>query len=133
MAIHNKLGEEGERIARQLLEKKGYRILETNWKYNRWEIDIIARRYDFISIVEVKTRSTNRFGYPESFVGKKKMQNLINATDEYLRQKGLEHLGVRFEIVALTKTPDGFEAEHIEEAFNSVDAFGWSPSDSYDY
>lgn len=133
MAKHNKLGAEGERIACQYLERKGYKILATNWRHEHLEIDIIAQRYDFISIIEVKTRSTNRFGYPESFVGKKKMQNLINATDEYLRQKGLEHVGVRFEIVALTKTLDGFEVEHIEEAFNSTHAFGASPSDDYGY
>lgn len=132
MAKHNKLGQRGEEIAKKYLEDKGYTILETNWRYGHWEIDIIAKRYDFLSIVEVKTRSTNYFGYPESFVGRKKMQNLINATDEYMRQKGMTTLGVRFEIVAITVSDNGFEVEHIEEAFNPTDTLDLSSSyDSY--
>ncbi|KGN82657.1 hypothetical protein HW49_01215 [Porphyromonadaceae bacterium COT-184 OH4590] len=130
MAAHNELGKHGENIAVQFLIDKGYNILEINWKYGRWEIDIIAQKYDFLSIIEVKTRSTNYFGFPESFVTKKKMQNLVNATDEYLKQKNLSEKGIRFEIVAITKTQKGFDIEHIEEAFNSTHAFGVSPFDN---
>lgn len=130
MAAHNELGKDGENIAVQFLINKGYDILEINWQCDRLEIDIIARKYDFLSIVEVKTRSTNYFGFPESFVTKKKMQNLVNAADEYLKQKNLSDMGIRFEIIAITKTPKGFEIEHIEEAFNSTHAFGVTPYDN---
>ncbi len=123
----NTLGQEGEAFAVGYLENKGYRILVKNWRYRHLEVDIIAQKYDFISIVEVKTRSTNYFGFPESFVDRKKMQNLVQAADSYLQQNGLTDIGVRFEVIALTKTPDGFEVEHIEEAFNSTHAFGVSP------
>ena len=121
----NTLGQEGEAFAVGYLENKGYRILAKNWRYRHLEVDIIAQKYDFISIVEVKTRSTNYFA--ESFVDRKKMQNLVQAADSYLQQNGLTDTGVRFEVIALTKTPDGFEVEHIEEAFNSTHAFGVSP------
>lgn len=123
----NTLGQEGEAFAVGYLENKGYRILAKNWRYRHLEVDIIAQKYDFISIVEVKTRSTNYFGFPESFVNRKKMQNLVQAADSYLQQNGLTDIGVRFEVIALTKTSDGFEVEHIEEAFNSTHAFGVSP------
>ena len=111
---NNTLGQEGEAFAVGYLENKGYRILAKNWRYRHLEVDIIAQKYDFISIVEVKTRSTNYFGFPE-------------AADSYLQQNELTDTGVRFEVIALTKTPDGFEVEHIEEAFNSTHAFGVSP------
>lgn len=124
MAKHNILGDKGEDFACRYLEGKGFEILCRNWRHKRLEVDIIAKREDFLVVVEVKTRSSNAFGYPESFVDRQKMQNLINAAAEYMRQNGLE-CGVRFDVVALTKRASGFEVEHFEDAFNSTHAFDW--------
>ncbi|PID94988.1 MAG: endonuclease [Bacteroidales bacterium] len=128
MAEHNNLGSEGELEAARYLQTKGYDILETNWRYKRLEIDIIAYKSGLLVVVEVKTRATNRFGYPESFVTPQKMRHLITATDEYIRLTNKEDIGVRFDIIALTKNSTKFEVEHIEDAFNSIHAFGVSPS-----
>jgi len=123
MATNNKLGKQGEEIAKQYLIDKGYRILETNWKSGKYEIDIIAQKYDFLSIIEVKTRTNIDFGFPESFVTQKKMQNLIYAANNYLEQKHLD-LGLRFEVIALIKIANQFQIEHFDEAFRPDTAFG---------
>ena len=123
MATNNKLGKQGEEIAKQYLIDKGYRILETNWKSGKYEIDIIAQKYDFLSIIEVKTRTNIDFGFPESFVTQKKMQNLIYAANNYLEQKNLD-LGLRFEVIALIKIANQFQIEHFDEAFRPDTAFG---------
>jgi putative endonuclease len=125
MATHNELGKQGEEIATQYLIKKGYKVLETNWKSGKYEIDIIAQKCDFLSIIEVKTRSNIDFGFPESFVNQKKMQNLIYAAHQYINDKGLD-IGIRYEVIALTKTGSNFQVEHFEEAFDSNMAFGVS-------
>ena len=53
MAQHNQLGKEGELLARQMLEEKGYKILETNWRHDKDEIDIVAMDGEELVIVEV--------------------------------------------------------------------------------
>jgi putative endonuclease len=60
MASHNKLGIEGETISEQFLQKKGFKILNTNWRHLRYEVDIIALDKDFLVFIEVKTRSSMR-------------------------------------------------------------------------
>jgi putative endonuclease len=123
MAEHNELGKQGEAFAKQYLLDKGYKIIETNWRSGHLEIDIIARKYDFISIIEVKTRASNDFGFPEEFVDKKKMKHLIKAAEKYVLKNNIEQ-GVRFEIIALTKSANGFETEHFEEAFDPASISG---------
>ena len=123
MAAHNELGKQGEAFARQYLIDKGYRILETNWRSGHWEIDIIAQKDDFLSIIEVKTRATNDFGYPEEFIDKRKMENLLKAAEDYIQQSN-EWQGVRFEVIALTQNGDTFDVEHFEDAFDAASITG---------
>ena len=123
MAFRNELGKQGEEVAKQYLIDKGYKILETNWKSGKYEIDIIAQKYDFLSIVEVKTRTNIDFGFPESFVTNRKMRNLVYAANNYLKYKRLD-LGLRFEVIALIRIADRFQIEHFEEAFRPDHAFG---------
>ena len=65
MAHHNKLGEEGELIAFMFLQKEGFYILKTNWRYQKSEVDIIAQKDNFLVFIEVKTRGSKKFGKPE--------------------------------------------------------------------
>jgi len=77
MAEHNITGQKGEQMAAEFLEKNGYKILETNWRFMNLEADIIAEKSKILVIAEVKTRKSNYFGEPESFVTKQKQKNLI--------------------------------------------------------
>ena len=85
MAYHNELGKEGEALAVAHLESRGYEILERNFRYDRAEIDIIARlKQGEVVVVEVKTRNSSAFGDPQQFVYKSKIRQLVKAADGYL-------------------------------------------------
>jgi putative endonuclease len=116
MAEHNDLGKLGEELAVEFLQKNGYAILETNWTFQKAEIDIIAQKENHLAVVEVKTRSSIDLGLPQDFVNPKKMQLLVKAANEYVVQNDLD-VNVRFDIIAIHKEKNNFVIEHIEEAF----------------
>lgn len=116
MAEHNDLGKLGEELAEEYLKKHGYTIRESNWVYQKAEIDIIAQKGNLLAIVEVKTRSTLDFGQPQDFVKPKKVQLLVKAVNEYIIQNDLD-VEVRFDIIAVYKNNKDFETEHLEDAF----------------
>lgn len=116
MALHNDLGKAAENLATDFLRENGYEILERNWNYRKFEIDIIAKILDITAIVEVKSRSTLQFGKPESFVNKAKMMHLIHAVNAYsLTQK--YPLNFRFDIISVYWKKDGYELSHLTDAF----------------
>lgn len=84
MASHNELGRSGEELAAAWLAARGYDILHRNWRHFQYEIDIIARKKQKLHFIEVKTRKSSRYGYPEESVTKKKFRYLKLAADEYL-------------------------------------------------
>jgi putative endonuclease len=116
MAIHNELGKQGEKIAAEFLLKNGYQILETNWRFKKAEVDIIATLNGVLAVVEVKTRTNSYFGNPQDFVNQKKIKLLVNAIDEYVVSKDLD-VDVRFDIIAILKNKNNFKIEHLEDAF----------------
>jgi len=116
MAEHNELGKLGEELAQDYLKQNGYTILETNWTFQKAEIDIIAQKEAVLAIVEVKTRSSIEFGLPQDFVKPKKISLLVKAVNEYVITNDLE-VSVRFDIIAIYKEEGDFKVEHIEDAF----------------
>lgn len=116
MAKHNELGELGEDLAVEELEKNGYEIVERNWRYKKAEIDIIARKNEFLAIVEVKTRSSDYMGNPQDFVSPKKIKLLVEAVNEYVVSKDLD-VEVRFDIIAIIINQNKLTLEHLEDAF----------------
>ena len=84
MAHHNTTGKLGEQMAVEYLLQKGFVILHQNWRHSYWEVDVIASLNETLHFIEVKTRRTKKFGYPEDDVTKKKVTNLINASEEFL-------------------------------------------------
>lgn len=116
MAQHNELGKLGEKLAVGFLKDAGYMILETNWVFEKAEIDIIARRENVLAAVEVKTRSEIGFGLPQDFVDRKKIRLLVKAIDAYVISRDLE-VDVRFDIIGIHKTGAGFDIVHLPDAF----------------
>jgi len=116
MAEHNELGKLGEELAVEFLQKNGYAILETNWTFQKAEIDIIAQKENILAIVEVKTRSSLDFGLPQDFVKPKKIQLLVKAVNEYVISNNLD-IEVRFDIIAVHKEGKSFAIEHLIDAF----------------
>ena len=116
MAEHNELGKLGEELAQDFLVKNGYTLLETNFEFQKAEIDIIAQKDNILAIVEVKTRTSIDFGLPQDFVKPKKIQLLVKAVNEYVITKDMD-VDVRFDIIAIHKAGKEFVIDHIEDAF----------------
>ncbi len=116
MAEHNELGKQGEELAVDFLQKNGYEILETNWTFQKAEVDIIAKIGNTLAIIEVKTRSSTDFGLPQDFVKPKKIQLLVKAVNEFVQSKDYD-VEVRFDIIAIHKNGNEFIIEHLEDAF----------------
>ena len=116
MAEHYELGKTGEQLAVNYLIGKGYKIVERNWRFQKAEIDIIARKAETLISVEVKTRSTKNFGNPQDFVNPKKIKLMVSAMNEYILNKDLD-IELRFDIIAITKDKSSFDIEHFKDAF----------------
>lgn len=116
MAEHNELGKKGETLAVDYLRKNGYLILERNYRFDKAEVDIIAKKEATLHIVEVKTRSTADFGDPQDFVKPKQIKQLVKAVDAYINTKALD-VEVQFDIIAIIKTQQQYKIEHIQDAF----------------
>lgn len=118
MAEHNKLGAAGEEIATKYLEEKGYKILARNYRYQRAEVDIIAQKNLVLVFAEVKTRGTNKHGFPEEFVNARKIELFLLAAEEYIYQNNWPH-DIRFDILSVSVSFNGkFQVHHIEDAFH---------------
>jgi len=117
MAQSKDIGKRGEDEAAGFLQGKGYEILERNYRFRRNEVDIIAMRDNTLVFVEVKMRSTNLFGYPESFVSDEQFQRILQVADEYQHQNNWEG-NIRFDIVSIEKKRSGLEITHFEDAFH---------------
>ncbi|TXI33902.1 MAG: hypothetical protein E6Q58_02150 [Niabella sp.] len=105
MATHNEVGKNGEALAAGYLEKIGYTIVCQNWRFAHYEIDIIATKGKKLHFIEVKTRSTDKYGYPEESVTKKKFNFIKNAADEYLH-KHPGHKWIQYDILSITLKKD---------------------------
>jgi len=95
-------GRRGERQAADFLREHGYQIIETNYRWQGGEIDLIARDGNYLVFVEVKARASEAFGAPEEAITPTKRRRLIRTAKKYL----LEHptpLDVRFDVVALCR------------------------------
>ncbi len=116
MAEHNALGKKGENIAIDFLIKKGYNILEKNYRYLKSEIDVITIKEDTIVVIEVKTRSSSSFGNPQDFLKPKQIESLVKAINHYIIEKDLDN-EIRFDIIAILISKSGVHIEHLENAF----------------
>ncbi len=113
------IGSLGESIAVNLLQQKGYSIVERNLKVNAKEIDIVAANKDFIVFCEVKTRTSLFGGYPEECVTQEKKRNICFAANCYIKGRH-ETREPRFDVIGILLHPETHEIlklNHIEGAF----------------
>ena len=111
-----KRGAEGEDLAQNFLKQKGFKVLERNYRYKRSEIDLIVCRDNWLVFVEVKTRTSTAFGYPEEFVDYHKKKMIFDGALHYMYEKDWQG-NVRYDIVSINLTRGGPEIHHIEDAF----------------
>ncbi len=112
------LGKKGEEVAVQFLKKKGYRIIERNYTCRLGEMDVIAKEKDTFAFIEVKTRTTTTFGPPQLAVDLSKQNQLSKVALHFLKEKRLEDVKARFDVVAILFGPKGEEIELIKDAFD---------------
>jgi putative endonuclease len=101
MAHHNTTGKIGEDMAIKYLVDKSYVIIDRNWRHRNWEVDVIASKGNRLHFIEVKTRRTNTFGYPEDDVSKRKIRYLMGAAEEFLLINPQWKL-IQFDILSIT-------------------------------
>lgn len=117
MTKQKELGDKGEEIAREYLLTNGYTILEENWHFHHYEIDLIAKDGDELVIVEVKSRTGYHFEHPSEAVNPRKMRFLIEAAEAYIFKTN-SRSDTRFDIIAIIFQDQSFELEHYKDAFN---------------
>ena len=121
MAVNNGkilLGKEGERVAERYLQKKGYKLVERNYRCLGGELDLIVLDRRVIVFVEVKTRTGSGFGTPFEAVESRKQQRMIRAAQFFLAEKGLQQRDARFDVVGVSWPGRDPVVEHIENAFD---------------
>ena len=106
----------GEAIALHFLACKKHHILEKNWRWQKAEIDIISKDKKTLVFVEVKTRSTERYGQPKEFVSLRKEALMKEAAEAYLEINELE-LELRFDIISIVLKNGTSKIEHLENVF----------------
>lgn len=121
--INNKeKGDLGEAIAADFLERLGYTIVETKYKYGDvGEIDIVARDGDVLVFCEVKTRTSDCYGDPEYAVTRRKQQQVRYLAKTYLYLHGIDEQEVRFDVVAIMYDGHCPKIDYFKAAFDIVE------------
>lgn len=128
LTFKKSVGNQGEKIASEYLEKNGYKILERNYRSRKNEIDIIAEKSfpdegRFIVFTEVKTTSSDKaesFKKPSEAVDKKKKERIITCSRDYIMEKRCAYDGYRFDVIEVYLNRDEPEINHIENAFYKI-------------
>lgn len=116
MSNNRQKGIMGESKAVEYLKKKGYTIVERNYRTKVGEIDIIARKGNTLVFIEVKTRSNMNYGFPYEAVNKRKLDKIIKTSLIYIKQKGDKGYQVRYDIIEVFLSNDS-KINHIENVF----------------
>ena len=114
------IGKYGEQIAKNFLIKKGFKILELNYRYSRLaEIDIIAKDLSKNELVffEVKTRSNFKYGNPADAINKNKRTHLYKACEYYLYKYNIHRLYIRVDVIEVFFKSNCYDINHIKQIF----------------
>ena len=114
------LGDSGEKLACGALKKKGYRILEKNYRCRYGEIDIIAKHKGSLVFIEVRSKTGDSFGSPEESVTSQKKQRLISTAMDYLNGHPDSPPDWRIDFVAIEMDACGKKAARLEIIENAI-------------
>jgi len=112
------IGEKGENIAVNFLKKLGYKIVVRNYTCAVGEVDIIAIEKKAVVFVEVKARTTDKFGAPKLAVNDRKQRQISKVALSYLKKYDLLDKVARFDVIDIVFTDDREEVELIRNAFD---------------
>ncbi|HOV99214.1 MAG TPA: YraN family protein [Bacteroidota bacterium] len=114
----NTLGKEGESLAVKYLQELGFEILECNYRFQHTEIDIVAKDGDDLVFVEVKTRTSARYGTPEDALTEIKEERLYAAAEGYYFEHNIDDQPCRFDFIGIEKTGSKVKINHIKNVFH---------------
>lgn len=114
-----RFGAAGEEYASRWLRARGLTIETCGYRCREGELDIVAREGRQRVIVEVKARSSDRWGGALAAVGARKQARIIAATRRYLWERGDLGAAVRFDVLALIRRQGGVEVEWVRDAFRA--------------
>ena len=109
-------GDIGEKIALEYLKSKGYTIVSKNFRCKQGEIDIIAEDSDNIIFIEVKTRTSTKFGEAKEAVNTEKQKHIYKAAGYFLYKNNLESRFVRIDVIEVYILKNGVKINHIKQA-----------------
>ena len=117
------IGARGEEVARKMLEGKGFRVVEQNYRCKVGEIDLICVKDKLLVFCEVKSRVSLLFGMPAEAVTEKKIRHIRRVATWYLTQKMniyrlYSDFEMRFDVVEVIFVGDEYEINHVENAFS---------------
>lgn len=113
-------GQAGEKAAVKFLKKRGYRILETNYRHTAGEIDIVAEQDRVLVFVEVKSRADGKKGEPLESVTPYKQRKIGKVAQGFLAQHQIENRDCRFDVVGIKgdpEAPKSWQIELVRDAF----------------
>ena len=109
------IGKVGENLAVKYLEQIDYKVIERNFECRQGEIDIIALDKNEIIFIEVKTRTSIKFGSPADAVDRSKQKHLIKAVKYYLYSRNLEKEFVRIDVIEIYLHNYKYKVNHIKQ------------------
>ena len=116
-AAHLRLGQEGEDAAAELLTRKGFALLDRNWRLGRLELDLVCRDGDTLVFVEVKTRANAAHGGPAAALTPAKQRHLYRAAAAWLTAHEAWDQPCRFDLVCALRQGADLYLEHCPHAF----------------
>jgi putative endonuclease len=96
-----RLGERGETLACEELERLGYHVLTRRYRTRYGEIDVVCLHEDVLVFVEVKARSSGDFGHPADAVTAQKQRRVAAMAETYMAMEGVRGRLCRFDVVAV--------------------------------
>ena len=120
MVLHpekKEIGQKGENLAVEYLQKLGYKVLERNYRCKLGEVDIIALNNDTLVFIEVRTRSSLDFGLPQESINRRKRHQISKVALEFMLRKKMKNIPARFDVVAISLEPGKEKVDHIKDAF----------------
>ena len=115
MRAKDRLGRYGEQVAARYLTDRGYVVLAANWRCSQGELDLIALDGEVLVFVEVKTRSSTRFGVPAEAVNRVKAGRLRALAGAWLAEHRPQHNGLRFDVISILSSRAGAaQVEHLQ-------------------
>ena len=117
MYIKKETGKLGEDIAVHYLKQNGYVILDRNFECRQGEIDIIALDKKEIVFIEVKTRTSNKYGAPSEAVNKIKQKHMLQTIKYYLYIRNLSDEFIRLDVIEVYIKNNVYKVNHIKQAF----------------